>query len=75
MSILEHFKNQSTHIRDGKDSWFVIINKSGAIEVLSIPVAEIETFLEGTTFQHLAGMIPRFDKLPTKKTEKAHGKS
>lgn len=76
MTIFEHFKGQPVHIRDGKESWFLITNKSGAVEVLSMPVTEIEAFLDGTTFQHLAGMIPRFDKpISKKKLEKINGKS
>ncbi len=65
MSILEHFKDQPVHQRDGIDHWYVLTDKYGAVEVCAVPIAEIETFLEGTAFAHKAGMIPRFNKPAT----------
>ena len=84
MSVLEQFKDQPVHSRDGKDHWYVLTDKRGSLEVLSHPVSEIETLLEGTEFKHMAGQIPRFDKPATqgkwknplaKKLEKTDGKS
>lgn len=62
MDIMEHFKSQPPHTRDGVERLFVMANKNGGNEVFSVPVSEISTFLEGTTFSHFAGLIPRFTK-------------
>lgn len=63
MSILEHFKDQLVHIKNGVEHFYVLTDKNdGKLEILLVPTTEIEAFLEGTIYDHSAGSIPRFNK-------------
>lgn len=71
MSVLQHFETQLKHFddkgpcQDGVPLLFVLTDKTGPLEVFFLPQTELETFLEGTTFSHIAGLIPVFRKPKT----------
>lgn len=67
-SKIEHFKDQSPHMRDGVANWYVLTDiKTGTLEVYTVPTTDVDSFLEGTEFTHMSGLIPRFDA-PRKKS-------
>jgi hypothetical protein len=62
MSILEHFAAQHVDTRGDKENLLVMTDVKGQLAVLSVPKDELETLLATTTFDHMAGNIPRFNK-------------
>lgn len=59
---IKHFETQTPHLCNGVPCWYVMVDKAGPVEVHHVATTEVTKFLEGTTFLHVAGQIPRFEK-------------
>jgi hypothetical protein len=70
-SATDRFRDQPTHLRQGRPHWYVLSDKMAGqnglkeLEVYSVPVDEVEEWLVGQTFiGRTTGTIPQFRKKP-----------